>query len=85
MKKCSKGKSCSATCIAQSKACAVDLAPNVSGSLSTVSQGLSEKPNYSDWRPVAQGNYGKVSISPDGTRAVKELLVGRRWKERRVR
>ena len=25
---------------------------------------------------MAQGNYGKVSISPDGTRAVKELLVG---------
>ena len=37
--------------------------------------------NYSQWNPVAQGNYGKVSISPDGTRAVKELLTGKDGKK----
>ena len=76
MKKCSIGKSCSATCIAQGKACVVEAGPEVSRALTQVSQRLSSASDYSDWRPVAQGNYGKVSISPDGTRAVKELLVG---------
>lgn len=37
--------------------------------------------DYSKWNPVAEGNYGKVSISPDGTRAVKELLVGKDGKK----
>lgn len=76
MKKCSKGKSCGSTCINPDKKCVVDLAPNVSGALSTVASNLADQPDYSTWRPVAKGNYGKVSISPDGTRAVKELLVG---------
>lgn len=30
---------------------------------------------------MAEGNYGKVSISPDGTRAVKELLTGKDGKK----
>jgi tRNA A-37 threonylcarbamoyl transferase component Bud32 len=29
---------------------------------------------YTDWQPLAQGNYGKVSKSPDGKRVVKQLL-----------
>jgi tRNA A-37 threonylcarbamoyl transferase component Bud32 len=29
---------------------------------------------YADWETLAQGNYGKVSKSPDGERVVKELL-----------
>lgn len=29
---------------------------------------------YADWEVLAQGFYGKVSASPDGTRVVKELL-----------
>jgi len=37
--------------------------------------------DYSKWNPVAEGNYGKVSVSPDGTRAVKELLVGKDGKK----
>lgn len=37
--------------------------------------------DYSKWSPVAEGNYGKVSVSPDGTRAVKELLVGKDGKK----
>ena len=41
----------------------------------------SEQPDYSKWRAVAEGNYGKVSISPDGTRAVKELLTGKDGKK----
>jgi len=76
MKKCNRGKSCGSTCINPSKACVVDASPAVSDALSKVAIKLSAPPDYSDWRPVAQGNYGKVSISPDGTRAVKELLVG---------
>lgn len=38
--------------------------------------GGSSESDYSQWKPVAQGNYGRVSVSPDGTRAVKELLTG---------
>lgn len=29
---------------------------------------------FADWKPLAEGNYGKVSKSPDGKRVVKELL-----------
>ena len=29
---------------------------------------------YEKWRPIAEGNYGKISISPDGKRVVKTLL-----------
>jgi hypothetical protein len=44
--------------------------------------GLAEAPaDYTKWNTVAQGNYGKVSISPDGTRAVKELLTGKDGKK----
>jgi tRNA A-37 threonylcarbamoyl transferase component Bud32 len=35
-----------------------------------------EDTNYNNWEERARGNYGKVSVSPDGTRAVKQLLVG---------
>jgi tRNA A-37 threonylcarbamoyl transferase component Bud32 len=31
---------------------------------------------YADWEPLAKGNYGKVSKSPDGKLVVKELLTG---------
>lgn len=31
------------------------------------------------WRLIGEGNYGQVYLSPDGTRAVKELLRGRRF------
>lgn len=37
--------------------------------------------NYDEWNTVAQGNYGKVSINPEGTRAVKQLLTGPDGKE----
>ena len=42
---------------------------------------VGEKGKYSDWKPLAEGNYGKVSISPDGTRVVKELLTGKDGKK----
>jgi predicted Ser/Thr protein kinase len=75
-KRCTKGKSCSATCINPSKECEVELGAMVSESLSRVSERVTVGNNYGTWREVAKGNYGKVSISPDGTRAVKELLTG---------
>lgn len=37
--------------------------------------------DYDSWRPVAEGNYGKVSINPEGTRAVKQLLTGKDGKK----
>jgi tRNA A-37 threonylcarbamoyl transferase component Bud32 len=86
-KRCMKGKSCSATCIDPNEMCLVDLPDNVVSALPKVRGILQkagkseEQPDYSKWRPVAEGNYGKVSISPDGTRAVKELLVGKDGKK----
>jgi tRNA A-37 threonylcarbamoyl transferase component Bud32 len=58
----------------------------VSGALNKVKGvtggGSSESPpDYSKWKPLAEGNYGKVSISPDGTRVVKELLTGKDGKK----
>lgn len=35
------------------------------------------KVDYDSWEPLAVGNYGKVSISPDKKRVVKQLLVGK--------
>jgi len=67
--------------------CIVDIPDSVVAALPKVRSilqkaGKSEQqPDYSKWRPVAEGNYGKVSISPDGTRAVKELLVGKDGKK----
>jgi predicted Ser/Thr protein kinase len=75
-KRCTKGKSCSATCINANKTCEVELRAKVSESLSKVSEKTLGNNAYGTWREIAKGNYGKVSISPDGTRAVKELLVG---------
>jgi predicted Ser/Thr protein kinase len=54
----------------------VELEARVSESLSKVSEKTLSNNAYSTWEEVAKGNYGKVSISPDGTRAVKELLTG---------
>lgn len=86
-KRCTKGKSCSATCIDSREMCIVDIPDNVVAALPKV-RGILQKvgksgqqPDYSKWNPVAEGNYGKVSISPDGTRAVKELLVGKDGKK----
>lgn len=79
-KRCTRGKSCGATCIHKAKWCIVDLGPKISGALgkvkSVTGKTASSVPNYSQWEPLAKGNYGKVSISPDGTRVVKELLTG---------
>ena len=86
-KRCKKGKSCSATCIDPNEMCIVDIPDSVVAALPKVRSILQkagkseEQPDYSKWRPVAEGNYGKVSISPDGTRAVKELLVGKDGKK----
>ena len=89
-KRCVKGKSCSATCIAGNETCLVDIPwavaasiPKVRGIIEKVkgTQSENREPNYTGWSPVAEGNYGKVSISPDGTRAVKELLTGKDGKK----
>ena len=36
---------------------------------------------YSNWNTLAQGNYGKVSVNPEGTRVVKTLLTGKDGKK----
>jgi len=58
-------------------------APKVS-KVSRTPKATTAKPSdsdYSKWNEVAKGNYGKVSVSPDGNRAVKELLVGKDGKK----
>jgi tRNA A-37 threonylcarbamoyl transferase component Bud32 len=42
---------------------------------------LENKSDYTKWSEIKRGNYGKVSVSPDGTRAVKELLTGKDGKQ----
>ena len=94
-KRCRKGKNCSATCIAAGEICLVELPEPVGvatskvagmvmaqrgGSPGTAGQGSSE-PDYGKWNEIKRGNYGKVSISPDGTRAVKELLTDKDGKK----
>jgi tRNA A-37 threonylcarbamoyl transferase component Bud32 len=85
-KRCTKGKSCGATCIDRRERCLLELGEPLSGALSKV-RNISQKTlnvqttDYSQWNPVAQGNYGKVSINPEGTRAVKELLTGKDGKK----
>lgn len=99
-KRCVKGKSCSAACIAGNKVCIVELPWVMSNALprfrtfiqrrsdtaSRMATGYDKNiqrsagggsVNYDQWNPVAQGNYGKVSINQEGTRAVKQLLTGK--------
>jgi tRNA A-37 threonylcarbamoyl transferase component Bud32 len=91
-KMCARGNSCGATCISRSKRCVLELGPLVSRAVGKASRfivrrksggggGGDNTSDYSKWKPVAEGNYGKVSISPDGTRAVKELLTGKDGKK----
>jgi len=86
-KRCTKGKSCGATCINRGKWCILELGPRIESALPKLRDrinkgGLGSAPaDYTKWNTVAQGNYGKVSISPDGTRAVKELLTGKDGKK----
>jgi tRNA A-37 threonylcarbamoyl transferase component Bud32 len=85
-KRCTLGKSCGATCINKSKWCIVDLGPKVSSALNKVKgvaggSSSAAPPDYSKWNEIKRGNYGVVSISPDGTRAVKELLTGKDGKK----
>jgi tRNA A-37 threonylcarbamoyl transferase component Bud32 len=83
LKKCSKGKSCAKTCISRNKRCSVKLTPGLSVGLRDLKNALKEEIPYSDWKVLAQGNNGKVSISPDGKRVVKTLLEGEdgKWGE----
>jgi serine/threonine protein kinase len=37
--------------------------------------------DYEKWSPLAEGNYGKVSINPEGTRVVKTLHIGKDGKK----
>lgn len=88
---CRKGKSCGAACIAGNKDCILLLPEPLQEPVIRVRNFLqervggggssSEPADYSKWSPIAQGNYGRVSISPDGTRAVKELLTGKDGKQ----
>jgi len=81
-KRCTKGKSCGATCINRGKWCILELGPRIQTALPKLRNmvnkgGLAEAPaDYTKWNEIKRGNYGVVSISPDGTRAVKELLTG---------
>lgn len=87
---CTKGKSCGATCISRKKRCVLELGPLVSRAVGKASNFIDGRTgggggetvtDYSKWNEVKRGNYGVVSISPDGTRAVKELLTGKDGKK----
>ena len=86
-KRCNLGKSCGATCINRQKWCILELGPRIQPALPKLRNminkgGLGEAPDdYTKWNEIKRGNYGKVSISPDGTRAVKELLTGKDGKK----
>lgn len=74
-KRCIVGKSCSATCIARSKVCLVEIPWVATSGINKVRQKLQKAPSYDQWDSIAKGNYGDVRISPDKTRAVKLLLT----------
>ena len=79
-KRCVVGKSCSATCIARSKVCLVEIPWVAASNIGKVRQKLQKAPSYDQWDSIAKGNYGDVRISPDKTRAVKLLLTGEKGK-----
>lgn len=78
---CSKGKSCGSTCISKGKKCIVALGDKVSNSLGKISASLQDNGDgefrpekYKGWKVEAEGYYGIVSFSPDGKRALKQLI-----------
>lgn len=80
--KCSKGKSCARSCIAKGRKCRAELSSDSSSNLRRVVSLLKNKQGgttyeparYKDWEVAAKGYYGIVSYSPDGKRAVKQLI-----------
>ncbi len=82
-KKCLRGKSCAKACISKYKRCSATLPPYAGKGLENLRESLETKVPYSEWKVLAQGNNGKVSISPDGEKVVKTLLKGEdgRWGE----
>lgn len=74
-KRCTIGKSCSATCIANNKVCLVEIPWVAASNIAKVREKLQKSPGYEQWDSIAKGNYGDVRISPDKTRAVKLLLT----------
>lgn len=79
--KCVKGKSCAKSCIAKSRRCRADIPPEAAVTISSVAKRLSKSSTngydprrYKDWEVAAKGYYGIVSYSPDGKRAVKQLI-----------
>ena len=95
-KRCVRGKSCGSACIAPMRSCRVAFSSSgqlgkTAELLARMSKAYdrnrrtfensSTKVGYDKWKPLAEGNYGKVSISPDGKRVVKELLVDKNGKK----
>jgi tRNA A-37 threonylcarbamoyl transferase component Bud32 len=89
-KRCTKGKNCSATCIDPREDCLVEIPEPIGVATSKVAKLLQKvkaspaqtsEVDYSKWKPLKEGNYGKISLSPDGTRVVKELLTAKDGKK----
>lgn len=80
--KCVKGKSCARACIAKNHKCRANIPPEVAKTLEGVAKRLSkseasggfDSKRYQDWEVAAKGYYGIVSYSPDGKRAVKQVI-----------
>ena len=81
-KKCIQGRACGGTCISKSKECLVE-ASDSSKQLVGTHQDLisSVQPTFNNDNVIAQGNYGKVTLSDDGSVIKKELLTDREGNE----
>lgn len=81
-KKCIQGRACSGTCISKNKECLVE-ASYSSKQLANSHQDLvsSAVPTFNTNNVIAQGNYGKVTLSDDGKAVKKELLTEREGNE----
>lgn len=82
MKTCIRGRVCGGTCISKDKECLVETS-ETSGQVANTHQDLIKvsKPTFDKGNVIAQGNFGKVTLSDDGKVIKKELLTDREGNE----
>ena len=83
VKKCRSGRPCGNSCISLDKVCRVDSSDTADRVANTLT-GLvsSAQPTFTNNNILAQGNFGKVTLSDDGKVVKKELLTerdGNQW------
>ena len=77
-KDCDIGTACGDGCISSKDTCRSNVnAKEASALIQSAKSASAGNGEFSSWKPIAKGNYGQVSVSPDGSRVVKTAVEGK--------